>query len=77
MMCKYACKSRNSPLKILNAETMTSVSNEDYQALLVKTPDQSESQLHSLQQATRAIGFTVNLDSTEFLSFKQEGTTSM
>ena len=40
--------------------------------LFANTPAQSESLLHSLEQAAKSIGFYVNTVKTEFISFNQD-----
>ena len=46
-------------------------------ALLVNTPVQVESLLHSQEQAAGGIGFHVNADKTEFMYFNQRGNISI
>ena len=44
--------------------------------LLVNTPTQAETQLHSLEQAAAGIGLHVNVDKTEYMCFNQRGSIS-
>ena len=44
--------------------------------LLANTPAQTESLLHSLEQASRGTGLHVNANKTEYMCFKQEGAIS-
>ena len=48
----------------------------DYIGLLLNTPAQAESLLHSLQQAASGIDFYGNANKTEFIRFNQDGTIS-
>ena len=50
-------------------QTITDADNADDTALLVYTPTQAESLLHSLEQAAGGIGFPVNADKTEYMGF--------
>ena len=43
------------------------------QAILANTPNQTETLLHSLEQATTGIGLHVNVHKTEYMSFNQTG----
>ena len=42
---------------------------------LVTTPAQAETLLHNLMKAAKDIGLCVNANKTEFMCFKQEGST--
>ena len=42
-------------------------------AILANTPDQAETQLHSLERATVGIGLHVNPHKTEYICFNQTG----
>ena len=53
------------------AETMTGADYVDDLVFLANTLNQAESLLHNLEQAPRAIGLSMNLDKTEFMSFNQ------
>ena len=44
---------------------------------LPNTPTQTESQLHSLEQATSGIGLHVNADKTEYMGFYKKKETSL
>ena len=55
-------------------ETVTDADNEDNLALHVNIPTQTESFLYSIELIARGIGLFVNIDKTEFLCFKQDGT---
>ena len=48
-------------------------SESDDIALLANTPAQSESLLHTLEQAAGDIGLHVNADKTEFMCFNKRG----
>ena len=52
------------------AETLTNIYNADDLALLENTLTQAVSQLHSLEQASGNIGFYVDGNKTEFMTFK-------
>ena len=58
------------------AETITDADYAHYPALLVNTPAEAESQLHSLEHAARGISLFVKSDNTEFMCFIQDGTIS-
>ena len=55
------------------AKTITDTDYADDIALLAKTPNQAETQLHSLEQAAAGIGLHVNAQKTEFMCFNQKG----
>ena len=55
------------------AQTIMDVDYADDIALLVNTPTQTESQLHSLERAAATIGLHVNADKTEYMCFNQRG----
>ena len=57
-------------------EIITDADNVDDVALLVNTPAQAESLLHSLEQTARGIGHFVNSNKTEFMCFNQDGAMS-
>ena len=42
-------------------------------AILANTPNQAETQLHSLERATAGIGLHVNSHQTEYMCFNQTG----
>ena len=44
-----------------------------FPALLVDTPAQVESLLHSLEQTAKSIGLYVNLDKIDFMCFNHDG----
>ena len=52
---------------------MTDADYADNVALIANTPTQAESQLHWLEQAVRSIGLYVNVNKTEYMSFKRKG----
>ena len=52
------------------ARTIRNVDNADDIGLLVNTPTQAESLLHSLEQAESGIGLHVNADKTEYVYIK-------
>ena len=52
------------------AETITDADYTDDLVLLINTPAQAESLLHSIEQAVRNIALNVTADKTEFISFK-------
>ena len=52
---------------------ITDVDYADDIALLVNTPNQAETLLHSLEWATAGIGLHVNAHKTEFMCFNQKG----
>ena len=58
------------------AESITDSVYADDQALFANTHAQAESWLLKLEQLAEAVGFYVNANKTEFMSFKQEGATS-
>ena len=49
----------------------------DGKALLVNTPTQDESQLHSLERAALGIGLHVNADKMEYMCFNQRNDISL
>ena len=55
------------------AKTITDADYADDTALLVNTPNQAETLLHSLERATAGIGLHVNAHKTEFMCFNQKG----
>ena len=61
-------RSRWSP-----AQTITDAYYADDIALLVNAPDQSETLLHSLEQAAAVIGLHVNANKMEYMCFNQRG----
>ena len=58
------------------AQTIMNVDCTDDIALLVNTPAQAESLLHSLEWAAGSIGLHVNADKTEYMCFNQRGNIS-
>ena len=59
------------------AQTIIEVDYADDIVLLVNTPTQAESLLHSLELAAGDIGFYVNADKTEYMCFNQRGNISL
>ena len=55
------------------AKTITDADYADDIALLANTPNQAETLLHSLEQATAGIGLHVNAHNTEYMCFNQKG----
>ena len=55
------------------AKTITDADYADYRARLANTPNQAETQLHSLEGAAAGIGLHVNAHKTEFMCFNQKG----
>ena len=55
------------------AQTITDADYTDDIALLVNTPAQAETLLHSLERAAAGIGLHVNADKTEYICFNQSG----
>ena len=53
--------------------TITDADYADDIALLAKTPNQAETLLHSLEQATAGIGLHVNAHKTEYMRYNQTG----
>ena len=53
------------------AQTITGADYADDKAVLVNTPAQAETQLHSLERAAAGIGLHVNADKTEYKCFNQ------
>ena len=55
------------------AKTITDAEYADDIALLANTPNQAETLLHSLEQATTGIGLHVNAHKTEYMCYNQTG----
>ena len=55
------------------AQTITDADYTDDKALLVNTPAQAETLLHSLERAAAGIGLHVNAHKTEYMGFNQRG----
>ena len=55
------------------AKTITDADYADDIALLANTPNQAETQLHSLERAAAGIGLHVNAHKTEFMCFNKKG----
>ena len=55
------------------AKTITDADYADDFAILANTPDQAETLLHSLEQATAGIGLYVNAHKTEYMCYNQTG----
>ena len=55
------------------AQTITDADYANDIALLINTPTQAETLLHSLEQAAAGIGLHVNADKPEYMSFNQRG----
>ena len=55
------------------AKTITDADNPDDIAILANTPDQAETQLHSLERAAASIGLNVNAHKTEYMCYNQTG----
>ena len=55
------------------AKTITNADYADDIALLVNTPNQAETLLHSLEQATAGIGLHVNVHKTEYMCYNLTG----
>ena len=55
------------------AETITDDDNADDIAILANTPNQAETQLHSLERAATGIGLYINAHKTEYMCFNQTG----
>ena len=55
------------------AKTITDADYADDIAILANTPNQTETLLHSLEQAATGIGLHVNAHKTEYMSFNQTG----
>ena len=51
----------------------TTITDADYAAILVNTPDQAETLLHSLERAAASIGLYVNAHKTEYMCYNQTG----
>ena len=58
------------------AKTITNANYADDIALLANTPNQAETLLHSLEQATAGIGLHVNALKTEYMCYNQTGNIS-
>ena len=58
------------------AETITDADYANDIALLVNTPTQAESLMHSLEQAAGGISLYMNVDKTEYMRFNQKGNIS-
>ena len=56
------------------AKTITDADYADDIALLANTPNQAETQLHSLERAAAGIGLHVNAHKTEYMCYNQDGT---
>ena len=54
-------------------KTITDADYADDIAILVKTPNQAETQLHSLERAAVGIGLHVNAHKTEYMCYNQTG----
>ena len=65
-------KKKKAKCKQYPRETITAVDCVSDLALVTNTPAQAESLLHSLEQAARCIGLSVNPDKTELMGFKQD-----
>ena len=86
-MCVCVCVLRTSIDKMLDngfkltkernrrypAHTFTDTDNADDIAILVNTPTQAETLLHSLEQAAAGIGPNVNRYKTEYMSLNERG----
>ena len=55
------------------AKTTTDIDYADDRAILVNTPNQAETLLHSLERAATGIGLHVNAHKTEYMCFNQAG----
>ena len=55
------------------AKTITGADYADDIAILANTPDQTETQLHSLERAATGIGLYVNAHKTEYICYNQTG----
>ena len=55
------------------AKTITDADYAEDKAILANTRDQTETQLHSLEQAATGIGLHVNTHKTEYMCFNQTG----
>ena len=55
------------------AKPITDADYADDIAILANTPDQAETQLHSLEQAAEGIGLYVNAHKTEYMCYNQTG----
>ena len=55
------------------AKTITDIDYADNITILVNTPNQAETLLHSLERAAAGIGLDVNAHKTEYLCFNQTG----
>ena len=54
-------------------KTITNADSADDIALLANTPNQAETLLHSLEQATAGIGLHINALKTEYMCYNQTG----
>ena len=61
-------RSRRNP-----AKTITDADYADDIAILANTPEQAETQLHSLERAAAGIGLDVNAHKTEYMCYNQTG----
>ena len=59
--------------RIYPATTITDADYADDIAILVNTPDQAETLLHSLERAAASIGLYVNAHKTEYMCYNQTG----
>ena len=60
-------------VRLYSAKTITDAGYADDIALLANTPNQAETQLHSLERAATCIGLHFNAHKTEFICFNQKG----
>ena len=58
------------------AKTIADADYADDIAILANTPNQAETQLHSLERATAGIGLHVNAHKTEYMCYNQTGNIS-
>ena len=58
---------------LIKKKTITDADYADDIAILPNTPNQAETLLHSLEQATAGIGLHVNAHKTEYMCFNQKG----
>ena len=58
------------------AKAITDADYTDEITILANTPDQAETQLHSLEQAATGIGLYVNAHKTEYMCYNQTGDNS-
>ena len=66
-VCEAKTRSRRYPAQ-------TIIDSADDTALLVNTPSQAKSLLHSLETTAGGIGLHVNADKTEYMCFNQNQT---